>query len=115
MAGRRIAFSPIATERIMLIDTTSPVFRQKCRTCVQRSIAFCAAGVVVMAVVTIAALLHQEPAVFTDASSAMVSAQQQQPAGGGGMYAVVNALSGSEDALVGAIRGAGASAPKMPG
>ncbi|HVE10832.1 MAG TPA: hypothetical protein VNE00_26505 [Paraburkholderia sp.] len=100
----------------MLIDTTSPVFRQKCRTCVQRSIAFCAAGVVVMAVVTIAALLHQEPAVFTDASSAMVSAQQQQqPAGGGGMYAVVNALSGSEDALVGAIRGAGASAPKMPG
>jgi len=103
----------------MLIDSSSPVFRQKCKLCVQRSIAFCAAGIMMMAAVTIAALVHDEQAAFVDAAS--VTALRGSDSTGAlaeespnRMLAVISALSGSEEAIVSGLRGNRAEPQKRP-
>jgi len=117
--NRQIACGPMATEWIMLIDSSSPVFRQKCKLCVQRSIAFCAAGIVMMTAVTIAALLHDEHAVFVDVPS--VTALRNSGSAGAlaegppnRMLAVISALSGSEEAIVSGLRGNCTECRKQP-
>ena len=94
----------------MLIDRISPVWRQKSKAWLQRVLGWCAAGAVVLAVAGGAALWHEQHAARIEAM-ASVSLRDQVWDGRidtgvqvGGIYAVVNALSGSEAAIVTAVR-----------
>jgi hypothetical protein len=98
----------------MWIDQVSPVLRQKGKTLVQRLLAGSAAAAIVLVVAGGAALWHEERAASIEASSEMSLRDQvwdgRVDAGvagnhAGGIYAVVDALSGSEEAIVTAVRG----------
>ncbi|HEY4352382.1 MAG TPA: hypothetical protein VGN31_14215 [Paraburkholderia sp.] len=98
----------------MWIDQVSPVLRQKGKTLVQRLLAGSAAAAIVLVVAGGAALWHEERAAGIEASSEMSLRDQvwdgRVDAGvagnhAGGIYAVVDALSGSEEAIVTAVRG----------
>ncbi|GAB7523296.1 hypothetical protein [Paraburkholderia sp. 2C] len=97
----------------MWIDQVSPVLRQKGKTLVQRVLAAGAAVAVVLAVAGGAALWHEQRAARIEASSAMSLRDQvwdgRVDSGmasdhAGGIYAVVDAFSGSEEAIVTAVR-----------
>jgi hypothetical protein len=106
----------------MWIDQVSPVLRQKGKTLVQRLLAGGAAVTVVLAVAGGAALWHEERAARIEASSAM-SLRDQVWDGridtgvaddhAGRIYAVVDALSGSEEAIVTAVRDCDDSRDKL--
>ena len=98
----------------MWIDQVSPVLRQKGKTLIQRVLAGGAAVAIVLAVAGGAALWHEERAARIEASSEMSLRDQVWDgridtgvAGdhAGGIYAVVDAFSGSEEAIVTAVRG----------
>ncbi|MFC0400038.1 hypothetical protein [Paraburkholderia rhizosphaerae] len=94
----------------MLIYQVSPVLRQKGKTCIQRLLGWGAAGAVVLTVAGTAALWHEVRAARIEASSAL--SLRDQVWGGRvdtgeapvGINAVVDALTGSEDAIVTAVR-----------
>lgn len=97
----------------MWIDQVSPVLRQKGKTLIQRLLAGSAAVAIVLAVASGAAFWHEERAARIEASSEM-SLRDQVWDGpidtdvardhAGGIYAVVDAFSGSEEAIVTAVR-----------
>jgi hypothetical protein len=106
----------------MWIDQVSPVLRQKGKTLVQRVLAGSAAIAIVLAVAGGAALWHEERAASIEASSEM-SLRDQVWDGridtavasdhAGGIYAVVDAFSGSEEAIVTAVRNCDDGAGKL--
>ncbi|MDQ7981642.1 hypothetical protein QYH69_30940 [Paraburkholderia sp. SARCC-3016] len=106
----------------MWIDQVSPVLRQKGKTFVQRLLAGGTAVAIVLAVAGGAALWHEERAASIEASSDMSLRDQvwdgrvgTAVAGdhAGGIYAVVDAFSGSEEAIVSAIRGCNEERSKL--
>jgi hypothetical protein len=104
----------------MLIVRVSPVLRQKGKTWIQRLLGWSAAGAAVLAIAGGAALWHEVDAAHIEASSAVMLRDQvwggqvdlgDHPAG---IYAVVDALTGSEDAIVSAVRGCNDGAHTLP-
>jgi hypothetical protein len=113
--GRSSACQSIALQwsREMWIDQVSPDLRQKGKTFVQRLLAGGTAAAIVLALAGGAALWHEERTASIEASSDMSLRDQvwdgrvgTAMAGdhAGGIYAVVDAFSGSEEAIVSAVR-----------
>jgi hypothetical protein len=104
----------------MLIYRVGPVLRQKGKTCIQRLLGGCAAAAMVLAIAGAAALWHEVRAARIEASSAVSLRDQvwdgridtgERPVG---IYAVVDALTGSEEAIVSAVRGCNEDANRLP-